>query len=331
MDCLRRRLGLALALLAFVVVPLNADDEYPTLSISNESLTVNLYLPDSEQGYYRGPRFDWSGVIKSVEMRGHKFYGPLHADHDPEIHDSIGGPAEEFAMNNPMGFAEAKAGEPFVKIGVGLLKKGKEQQYRFDAQYQLMQPGVWQVTHGKDWVEFEQQLDGGRGWAYDYKKRIEILEGQSSFVINHWLKNAGSKFIDINHYNHNFTRIDDTPYGIDYTVEFPFSTYKNNNINDIAKYHDNILEVVKPLHDRALWLNVYAKPGPSEFNAGLIRNNKTGAAVRFKGDAPISKYVFWAVERAACPEPFISIQLMPDEIKEWAISYEFTVDGQSDE
>ena len=62
---------------------------------------------------------------------------------------------------------------------------------------------------------------GERGWAYNYKKRIE-LDG-AGFAIGHRLENTGEKTIDINHYNHNFTSIDGVPYGPDYSVIFPFA------------------------------------------------------------------------------------------------------------
>ena len=34
---------------------------YPRAEIANESIRMELYLPDSVKGYYRGTRFDWSG------------------------------------------------------------------------------------------------------------------------------------------------------------------------------------------------------------------------------------------------------------------------------
>ena len=55
------------------------------------------------------------------------------------------------------------------------------------------------------------------------------------------------------------------------------------------------------------------------------RNLRTGAAVEFKGDAPITRMVFWPVERAASPEPFIRILLSPGQTKEWSGHYRFSV------
>ena len=35
---------------------------YAESILTNGSLKARLYLPDSQKGYYRGTRFDWSGI-----------------------------------------------------------------------------------------------------------------------------------------------------------------------------------------------------------------------------------------------------------------------------
>jgi hypothetical protein len=303
-----------------------ADGDFPRLQLDNGHLQVSIYLPDAERGYYRGTRFDWSGIIERVDYAGHRFYAPLHVNHDPLGHDSVAGPAEEFAMFQPMGFAEADAGESFVKIGVGLLAKGDADEYRFDGDYRLLRAGEWEIEHAADRVEFSQDLVGERGWAYRYRKTIRLLPGRAEFEIAHRLENSGERTIDINHYNHNFTVIDELPYGPDYRVEFPFSAAAPIPINERAWFRGNAIEVVQPLGDDSLWLPVFEGEDPGHYNAALVRNMKTGAAVEFKGDAAITRMVFWAVERAACPEPFIQIKLEPGQVKDWTTLYRFTVD-----
>src|SRR5262249_11443629 len=48
----------------------------PQAEINNGLLKAQLYLPDAQKGFYRGTRFDWSGVIGSLEYQGHRYYGP---------------------------------------------------------------------------------------------------------------------------------------------------------------------------------------------------------------------------------------------------------------
>ena len=68
--------------------------EYPMLQLVNGELTMRLYLPDAELGFYRGVRFDWSGIIERVTYKGHRFYAQWKKPHDPEGNDNVSGPAE---------------------------------------------------------------------------------------------------------------------------------------------------------------------------------------------------------------------------------------------
>jgi hypothetical protein len=302
--------------------------EYPMLELKNEQLRVVLYLPDTEMGFYRGVRFDWSGVIERVEYAGHRFYGLWRTPHDPTGNDYISGPAEEFGMDNPMGFAEAKEGESFVKIGVGLLRKNDREKYYFLGKYELIRAGAWEIEHGDTWVDFSQDFVGERGWAYRYHKRVELTSDRPGLNIVHRLENTGKKKIDINHYNHNFTLIDEVLYGPDYSVEFPFPKTEPEAIRDVGIFHGNRIEATRRLGGKSLSKLVHPGPGPVAYNAGKVRNNKTGAEVHFKGDAPIIKYNFWSVETAACPEPFIGIVLEPGQVQEWTNEYTFAADNK---
>ena len=86
----------------------------PQAEISNTLLHVKLYLPDAEHGFYRGTRFDWSGVVADLQYKGHSYYGPWFTATDPKIPDfiyqgseivagpcsAITGPVEEFATRS---------------------------------------------------------------------------------------------------------------------------------------------------------------------------------------------------------------------------------------
>lgn len=298
--------------------------EYPKIMLQNSELQVSIYLPDADHGYYRGTRFDWSGIIERIEYRGHRFYAPLHAAHDPLGQDSVSGPAEEFAMFHPMGYDEAKPGESFVKIGVGLLERKDDSKYEFYGDYRLIRAGEWQIDTEAGQVDFRQSFQGERGWAYDYEKTIRLVPGAPEMVIEHRLKNNSRKAFSIVNYNHNFTMIDDTPYGPDYEVEFPFSTDEPISINNLAWFRGNAIEVDEALQQESLWIPVFQGEDPGYYNAALVRNRLSGAAVEFIGDASIERMVFWAVERAACPEPFIRLKLAPGESTQWSTRYRYS-------
>ena len=226
-------------------------------------------------------------------------------------------------MFAPMGYAEAQPGGVFVKIGVGLLRRVDGEDYLFNGPYPIARAGEWQIEARSDAVDFEQELTTDSGWGYRYHKRLQLLPGEPELVLSHRLENTGIRSIDINNYNHNFTLIDDQVYGPSYTVEFPFASEVPQSINDIACFRGHRAECDEDLGERSLWIQLFEGQDPGNYNAALVRNDHSGAAVAFRGDAPIERMVFWAVERAACPEPFIRIRLQPGEAQEWSSVYRY--------
>src|SRR5437879_8762105 len=41
----------------------------PHADIKNQLIQARLYLPDAERGYYRATRFDWSGIVASLDRK----------------------------------------------------------------------------------------------------------------------------------------------------------------------------------------------------------------------------------------------------------------------
>ena len=88
-----------LSILLGVVAATVAAADFPQAEISNGHLKAKLYLPDAQRGYYQATRFDWSGVIASLEYKGHNYFGVWFDKYDPKINDAITGPVEEFLTN----------------------------------------------------------------------------------------------------------------------------------------------------------------------------------------------------------------------------------------
>src|SRR5438477_7406374 len=206
----------------------------PEATISNKQIRVKMYLPDPANGFYKGARFDWSGIINSVEFAGHSFYGQWFSKIDPTVRDvsykdddilvsvntSGMGPAEEF--QTPLGYDNAKEGDSFVKIGVGVLKKRDDTRYAFANLYDIVDHGKWSVNQTASSIEFTQELsDQATGYGYLYKKTIRLLDDKPEMVIEHSLKNTGKLPIKSVVYNHNFTLFDNLPTG-DITVTVPY-------------------------------------------------------------------------------------------------------------
>ena len=119
---------LPLTLLLLLVVSGAGTADAPQSQISNGIITADLKLPDAKDGYYRGVRFDWSGVISDLTYKGHHYFGKWFERYEPTLHDAIMGPVDAY---DPIGYDRAKPGEPFVKIGVGTVEKIADEPYAF--------------------------------------------------------------------------------------------------------------------------------------------------------------------------------------------------------
>ena len=303
---------------------------YPFFVLENNEMKVMIYTPNQKTGYYRGPRFDWSGMIGKVEYRGHSFYADWHTPHDPENPEHGIGPAEEYDMDNPPGFEEAVVGSPFIKIGIGTLTKTADPpKYFFNNRYIILKAGMWTIAAGPQCAEFTQSTaDTQSGYGYAYTKRISI--SANVLTIAHTLKNTGSKPIATEQYCHNFTCIDSQDIDTCYRVLFPF---KPTMADDMKKGFEGLavldgsqLRVTNALPGgRSLWASFGGLAGTVAENGFTVENTKTKASVSVKGSLPPSKFNFYAVKSAICPEPFVRIETKPGETVLWSTEMKFNI------
>ena len=195
---------------------------YPKASISNGQVQAVLYLPDAKNGYYRASRFDWSGVIPCLAYKGHTYFGIWFPHYDPLLADAIAGPVEEFrSSDGALDYDQAKPGELFVKLGVGVLRKKDDSAYQFMHTYPLVDGGKWTVHAKPSEVSFRQQLQSPIGIAYDYEKTVKLDPHEPVLILEHRLKNTGTKTIDTEVYDHDFFMLDGAPSGPGMVVRFP--------------------------------------------------------------------------------------------------------------
>jgi hypothetical protein len=287
--------------------------DYPQATISNGKVTATLMLPG---GSYQGTRFDWSGIIASLTYEGHEYFGQWYPKHDPKIHDAITGPVEEFLSSDAgLGYADAKPGEPFVRIGVGAVRKPDEKAYRRFATYDIVDPGKRTLRKTKTSIEFGHQLSAA-GYAYDYRKTIRLEN--NGFVIEHELKNTGAKPIDTLVYNHNFFVIDKEVVGPDIRISFPWTPQPDNPFANGGEIKANSIRYTKELQPGETVAADLSGFGAFDMN---IDNTKALAGVRITGDQPLTKLYFWSIRTVACPEPYVRIHVEPKASMKWHITY----------
>ena len=300
--------------------------DLPQAEISSGLITAKLYLPDAEKGYYRGSRFDWSGVIPELKYKGHDYFGQWFPNYDPLLHDAICGPVEEFSV---IGYEQAPVGGEFIRIGIGGLRKSPEED-RFDrfGYYELSNPGKWAIKKAKDNVVFTHQLKDVADYSYEYEKKVSLVKDKPQMVLEHTLKNTGKKAIQTNVYNHNFFTIDHQPTGPNSVVKFAFPA-NGTMESPLAKISGQQIEYMRELtpNETVTLGNIQGFSNSADDYDFRIENMKTRAGVRITCNKPVSRIYYWSSAITQCPEPYIDIDIKPGESFSWNITYDFyTID-----
>jgi hypothetical protein len=327
---------LLLTLLGMSNTLMSATD-FPTSEITNGQIRALLYLPDAKNGYYRATRFDWSGVVYSLQFEGHDYYGRWFQRTDPKVHDfvyegpdivaspctAITGPVDEFV---PLGWEKTRAGGTFIKIGVGLLRKPDESKYDNYRLYEIVDSGKWMITKGRESIEFTQELaDSSSGYGYTYRKSVRLINGRPEMVLEHSLRNVGTRAIRTSVYNHNFLVLDGQPPGPGLVISVPFRIQTGRPPNKkLAEIRGNQIVYLKTLQNRevvtASLRGFSDNPKDSEI---CIENSRLGAGMKISADRPLSSESLWSIRTVVAMEPFVSVAIEPAQEFNWKSTYNY--------
>jgi len=311
-------IALFLALLAFSHSRA-ADDPYPSVELSNDTVKMKVYLPDAEKGFYRGTRFDWSGMIGIVQYKGHEFFGFWrHVPHDPMAPTGVVGPSDTYREAG-LGYDEAKVGEGFLRIGVGSLKKKDEPVYDYHYDYELLDYGEWSIEKGADWIEFTHEIEGNYGYGYSYKKTIRLNE--SGFDVRHDLLNTGSKRIDTDQYSHNFITIDNERAGPSTKITYPYPITPDGGRPGPLVVKGDSVSFSEALEEGAANLPLKGFSDNPSDNSVKVENTSSGAGISVSVDRRLEKQGFWTNGLALCPENETRIAAEPGETETWTSRY----------
>jgi hypothetical protein len=330
--------SLLLAFLALPITSLKAADP-PSTAIRNGPLQAKIYLPETKRGFYRGTRFDWSGVIYSLQFAGHDYYGPWFTKTDPSIHDfiyqgpeivagpcsAITGPVDEF---KPLGWDDAKPGATFVKIGIGALRKPVDDTATYDNYhlYDIADPGRWRVNKKRDSIEFVHTLtDRSSGFSYVYSKTLQLTPGKPQMVLRHRIKNTGTRAIKTSVYNHNFLVLDNLAPGPGVTITVPFQIESPRPPDkSMAEIRGNKIAYVSALKDRdTVAMPLEGFSDNAKDHQIRIENSAVGAGMTIASDRPLLSESLWSIRSVIAMEPFITISIEPGQEFTWTSTYEY--------
>ena len=300
------------------------------IELATQHLQMSLHLP--EDGFYRGTRFDHSGVWDSLLFRGVELCGRWFTAYNPLMHDVVCGPAEEFSL-----FLPASVAPLAVKVGVGLLQLDNAPYDRFKL-YPVLDGGEWTVKAGPEAVRYCHRLKG----FYEYEKTV-ALTGEASFEIRHELRGIYEGEV----YNHNFFTMGKMEVGPSRLIDFPFTpdgtwraAYDSVGFTASGVRFSRRLGAGESVYCGNI--NARAQAGgtlPSaSYNLPKSAEGDASSAlstgmpyqmsiaegplrVSVEGSVPVSRTVLWANHRIACLEPYNTLSVGPAAPARWTVRY----------
>jgi len=311
-------------------------DSPPTAIVSNGSIRARIYLPDVGRGFYRSTRFDWSGMIATLEHGEQQFYGPWFDRSESSVRDftfqgdaivagpesAAVGPAEEF--REPLGFTP-DVGRTFVKVGVGVLRTADDAPYSPFARYELVESGAWQAEAADDSVEFTQVLgEGATGHGYRYRKTVRLVADSPELTVSHELANTGRLSIETTQYTHHFLTFGGQPTGSGLRLVLPFEVRATPTPGPAVMVAGREVAFRRPLVGRECVSSAIAGFGDRLSDHDIrIEQVETGASVRVTGNRPMVRAWLWAIRSVVSFEPFVAVRVAPGETTTWEWRYRY--------
>lgn len=310
------------------------------ITLTNGLITLDLEPPDPVRGFYRGTRFDWSGMISRLMFAGHRFYAPWFAriadvrDYAWENGDVVAGvpsagtgPAEEFSTNGGgLGYDDAMPGGTFIKIGVGVLRRPDDGPYSMFTNYPVVDHGRWTVSSTPDSATFAHVLtDPMSGYGYDYRKTVRLQSGAATMVLSHHLRNTGTRTIASRVYNHNFLVLDGLPTGGDFTITLPFAIRAIDNPDSaLARVCGRqVAYRADLLPGQTVSTVIEGFGGDVADNRFVVEHAAAGVGMRVDGDRPLVRLNLWSIRPTLAVEPFIEFSVAPGEPFDWSSVYTY--------
>jgi len=319
-------------------VPASTLDNLPHRDISNGIISAKVYLP-GENGFYRGTRFDRAGVVAHATYKGQDYGKYWFSSQSPDVHDfqwsngqvtvstasGAAGPSEEFTT---IGFDEAGMDGKFLKIGVGILKRDTKT-YDFVHTYPVVNEGKRGFTATKTEVRLTQDLaDKDTGWGYAYVKTVRLVPGKAQMVIEHVLKNTGTKPLETSVYCHNFLSL--APGNENLTLTAPFDIKTDKPLAaDAASVNGKTLKYLRAVKEGESVTSPISGygSGVGDYDFKVV-NTKTGFGQRIRADQPLARINFWSIRTTFSWEPYVAISLKPGETKRWTYTYDYFGPGE---
>ncbi|MBC8039808.1 MAG: hypothetical protein H7Y06_04630 [Opitutaceae bacterium] len=283
-------------------------------------MRVAIEVDDAEMIAKFGPRFDRTAWVRSVQFHGKDMLGS-------------GGLPDEFGLKGDgvLGYDAPMDGPGFIKIGVGRLKRVKDQPYFFSDRYPILKSyPVKIVSQSKNALAITQ--DGGDEvlpWSYRYKKTY-LLKDTNTLIIRFELENCGAQPFSFNHYNHNWFNLDGDRVGPQHRLETGFVLVPPEKPSPY-EFEPYALQPKTSIKGGRAYYYESELPGVTAEQNRMHLTAGTPYTVTITGDFPPARIAVYAQHRDFCPEVFFKAELQPGETAKWTRTYTFSVNAKPGE
>ncbi len=272
-------------------------------------------------------RFSRAGAVTQVVLDGSYYFCASEPHH--LAHPSSGGCGlmNEFLFDVSN---EAKDGEYFPKIGIGLLRKDKEG-YAMYRRYDPEEVQLFPITFecSENTIVFEIQPLPCMGYAFRQTRKIELVD--NALWMHDQIFNVGEKSFSTEEYCHNFMTINGLALGPTYHFSLPDLTDRGfSTIAGTIKGEGRGLSYTGYNHAPAS----FDISGDDIRSAGTFQWSLYNTEGSYDRSASCridvmecfqpSRLGFWAVDHMMSLEVFKSITLAPGEDASWSRQYTFS-------
>jgi hypothetical protein len=289
--------------------------------LKSSRLAVEIAAPGTA---YRGCRFDWNGFVTQVTLDGaHSFCVP--ESYTPGKGTGGIGLCNEYTHDVFAGYPEARVGDAFPKLGIGLVKRQDEGPYNVFMPQEIAALFPVSVSSSASEARFVVEPLDCRGLAVREEKVLRVED--NALTITSRMENTGTRPMLVYEYMHPFLGIDRQPIGPDYVVTLPYAV-------DLAPTPRIWEPGVLRIEGQTVGFNrpptsasdFYIRPqgavktGQAQWE---LRLQSSGVGLREVDDFSPHHLSIWGVMHVISLEVFVEINLQPGEEQTWTRRFEF--------
>lgn len=281
--------------------------------IENDRLKAEILTPWSTK--YNRTRFCHSGFISGVWLNGRK-YTEKEVLTPPRKPTGGIGLCSEYKCESIEN--DSKIGDPWLKIGVGILTRSKEPWNILDEHRIIGLPT--QVHYSNDTAAFDCQSPLVNGYSYREKREIQLAENTILQTIRLW--NTGTKDVLLTEYCHNFVSLAGATIDENHRMFLPCLVNPETQVtaNGLLGTREGASWVETPKGSVSQICHEIRRPDSYSWKlASTVSNASVSETVSFTP----SYVVLWSRDYCSCVEICYQFTLHPGESLEWSRKWIF--------